>query len=110
MAGGQDLTPYRSAPLVLARPQWANPWARFIVRVKRHFFWTLAAQRHSWRGNCRYLEQLAAQPTGEAKVTIHADNGSVVKNVYVNHGQPRWEDALELDIYRRNGHSRMPRA
>lgn len=104
------MTPYRTAPLAPERAPWLTSWQRFAVRLKRSFFWTLAARRHAWREHCRHIEWLNAQPTGEGKVTIRADNGSVVKNVYVNHGELRMFDSLALYEYRKSGHARMPRA
>ena len=85
-------------------------WARLYVRFARLFFWTLAARRQEWREHCRWCERADARPTGVAKVVITATNGSVVKNVYVNHGELPLLPYLALEEYRRHGHSRMPRA
>lgn len=104
-------SPYRESVALVATPRWASPWARFVVRAKRFVFWTLAARRKSWRDGCRYLERLdrGAIKTGLHRVSITATNGSVVKNVYVDHGRLDMHTDYLLDSYRRYGHEKMPK-
>ncbi len=103
--------PYRSSSAPLTVCSWnVTLWSRVVVWLKLRLFWTLAYRRQEWRNQCRYLEVLDVSPTGESKVSIRADNGSVVKNVYVNHGRPGLIEGILLDKYRKYGHTRMPRA
>lgn len=104
--------PYRAPIPLEAQPRWTSPWMRFVVKVKRRLSWTLAARRCSWREQCRYIESLDRRKEGTGHVVIRADNGSVVKNVYVDHGRLGIVDSVLLWDYRESGrqHSRMPRA
>lgn len=94
-------------------PRWLPPRARFWVRLLRLLPWTLARRRQEWREDCRWVEAIVREQdeAGTSRVTIRADNGSVVKNVYVNRPRPRlsFVQVAWADIYRRHGHVRMPR-
>lgn len=102
------MSPYRESVALAPLPQWTTPWTRFVVQLKRGLPWTLAARRQSWRAHCRYLEELDTAKVGTERITITATGNSVVKNVYVNHGQLSMHASAELYVYRRRGHSRMP--
>lgn len=107
------MTAYRELaemPAVATLAWFTSSWARLWVRLCRVFFWTLAARRQRWRqGLQRYEAYKAGRiKTGRQRISIRADNGSVVKNVYVDHGKLSLQEEILFQAHRR-GHLRMPR-
>ena len=87
-------------------------WLRFVVRVKRLIWGTMANQRQDWRDECRKIEAFVRCEAngGVERITITADDGSVVKNIYINRWEHEdWSMPTRLSNYKRFGHRKMPR-